>query len=193
MTPPNFPKRPLRAHFRQILESAEPAQLHKWNQALGGQLLKLSQAFPAGGFVAAYRARPKEANPEALWALPFRFCFPRVLAADQLEFRLVPNARDDSAFREGYRGILEPLDSQVLVAREQISVCLVPLLAFDAKGGRLGHGKGHYDRFLSGFSGLKIGIGFECQFSVQPLPMDLYDQRMDMVVSEALIRDFRAR
>ncbi len=140
--------------------------------------------------MAAYRPRAEEANPAPLYRLPFRFCFPRVLPGEQLEFRFVGNPGDESQFRAGYKGIREPRETSPLVRKEDILVCLVPLLAFDEAGGRLGHGKGYYDRFLSGFSGLKVGLGFECQRAAA-LPLEPHDHKLDLMVTEARIRDFR--
>ena len=65
----------------------------------------------------------------------------------------------------------------------------MPGLAFDPHGGRLGHGKGHYDRLLASsvFDGAwKVGIGFDCQI-VAKIPTGEHDVRMDAVVSETAI------
>jgi 5-formyltetrahydrofolate cyclo-ligase len=66
-------------------------------------------------------------------------------------------------------------------------VLLVPLLAFDAQGYRLGYGGGFYDRTLARLRGLKpitaIGIGFAAQ-QVDSVPHDELDQRVDYVMTE---------
>ena len=56
-----------------------------------------------------------------------------------------------------------------------IKAILVPGLAFDAQHYRLGYGKGHYDRFLSGVSMRTIGVGFKEQLSPELLPRDSWD------------------
>lgn len=63
------------------------------------------------------------------------------------------------------------------------SLLLIPGMAFDKKGGRLGRGKGFYDRFLSEFKGLKVGICFEEQL-VDTVPREDHDVSVDFVVSE---------
>lgn len=107
-----------------------------------------------------------------------------------MEFREVVNPSNLKQFEPGAYGILEPSTQNPLCPKTEIQVCLVPLLAFDGEGRRLGQGKGYYDRFLQGFTGLKIGVGFEWQFSPAPLPVDENDQMLDLVVTEHQIREF---
>ena len=63
------------------------------------------------------------------------------------------------------------------------SVCILPGLGFDNDGFRLGYGKGYYDRFLSSYKGIKIGICYEkCLF--EKLPHGFFDIPADIVVTE---------
>ena len=66
------------------------------------------------------------------------------------------------------------------------SVCIVPALTFDNEGYRLGFGKGYYDRFLSGYSGTKIGICYESCIT-QKLPRGKYDCKVDTLVTDRRI------
>lgn len=72
-------------------------------------------------------------------------------------------------------------------------VLIVPLLAFDARGYRLGYGGGFYDRTLEALRArgprLAIGFAFAAQ-EMAEVPIDATDQRLDMVVTEAGVRDF---
>ena len=67
-------------------------------------------------------------------------------------------------------------------------VLIVPLLAFDARGYRLGYGGGFYDRTLAGLRAkagvLAVGFAFAAQ-EVAQVPVDGFDQRLDMIVTEA--------
>ncbi len=56
-------------------------------------------------------------------------------------------------------GIPEP-DSEATVYHGEIDITIIPLLAFDQKGNRVGYGKGFYDRFLAGMNTRKIGLSF---------------------------------
>ncbi len=64
------------------------------------------------------------------------------------------------------------------------TLVLVPLLAFDRHGNRLGSGKGFYDRFLAGFPGVAFGVAFAVQ-EVERVPTEPHDRRLDGVVTEA--------
>lgn len=68
----------------------------------------------------------------------------------------------------------------------KVDLVVVPGLAFDPMGGRVGHGGGHYDRFLrhpAMREAFKVGLGFEFQM-FRRLPMDRQDVRMDAVVTD---------
>ena len=79
----------------------------------------------------------------------------------------------------------EPL---VLSEEERFDVVFVPLAGFDRNGGRIGFGKGWYDRFFSRLSAsgvhpVKIGLAFSFQ-EVPSVPCDPWDERLDKVVTE---------
>lgn len=80
----------------------------------------------------------------------------------------------------GRFGILEPGGWCRTVPLADLEVLLVPGLAFDRHGGRLGRGKGFYDRLLSMASGRKWGVAFEEQLG-PPVPREPHDQRLDGV------------
>jgi 5-formyltetrahydrofolate cyclo-ligase len=66
-------------------------------------------------------------------------------------------------------------------------ILLVPLLAFDAKGGRLGYGKGYYDAAIARMRSERrvgaVGLAFEAQ-RVDTVPMSERDQRLDLILTE---------
>ncbi len=73
-------------------------------------------------------------------------------------------------------------------------VLIVPLLAFDARGYRLGYGGGFYDRTLQALrvSGSRVAIGFAfAAQQVAAVPIDDFDQRLDAVVTEAGMTQFK--
>jgi 5-formyltetrahydrofolate cyclo-ligase len=87
-------------------------------------------------------------------------------------------------------GILEPLDDlrqrhERWLDVSRIDVFLLPGVAFDRWGGRLGHGKGYYDRLLAKArpEASRIALAFECQM-VDQVPMTVTDAFVDFVVTE---------
>ena len=90
-------------------------------------------------------------------------------------------------------GLLEPVagvrsDPARQVRPDEVDLFLVPGLAFDRRGGRLGHGKGYYDRLLRGArpASRRVALAFECQV-VDAVPMTARDVPMHMLVTEARV------
>ena len=68
---------------------------------------------------------------------------------------------------------------------DEIGIAIIPLLAFDREGNRLGYGAGYYDRFLAAHPRVKtIGIAFACQ-EMPELPGEPTDIRMDRILTES--------
>ena len=88
-----------------------------------------------------------------------------------------------SELTEGAYGIPEPNVKAPAPTVSKNTVCIVPALAFDKNGKRLGYGGGYYDRFLSTFDGVAIGLAYNC-FIAQELPTDEYDATMDIIITE---------
>ena len=78
--------------------------------------------------------------------------------------------------------VREPVAACPVVALNRLDLALVPGLGFDARGHRLGRGKGHYDRLLAGFTGMKIGVAFDFQI-VAEVPCEPHDVALDAVVT----------
>lgn len=90
----------------------------------------------------------------------------------------------------GSFGILEPKselrkDSKRLLSPESLEVVIVPGLAFDTFGNRLGHGKGFYDRFISRLktTSIKIALCYEFQI-VDSIPVTKFDKPVNIIVTE---------
>jgi 5-formyltetrahydrofolate cyclo-ligase len=109
-----------------------------------------------------------------------------VVLGDRQELALaaVENLRCDVA--PGYRGILEPQARHSrAVAPETLNLALIPGVAFDLRGGRLGFGVGFYDRLLSRLPRDIPTIGLAFDFQVIPrLPFEPHDQLLTAIVTE---------
>ena len=69
---------------------------------------------------------------------------------------------------------------------EEIDLVIVPGIAFDAQGRRVGFGGGFYDRFLSRVQAVKIGLTYDCLL-VDEVPVEPHDVAMDIVVTEGAV------
>jgi len=110
--------------------------------------------------------------------------YPRCLpGARELELRSVAS---DDLLQPGAHGILEPGTACPLVDPAEIDAALVPGLAWDRTGARLGRGAGYYDRLLAGggWRGFRCGIFLAAQ-EATALPVDPWDVRLDAVVTES--------
>lgn len=145
---------------------------------------QLEALFPeAPGLAASYSPKSNEVDPSGIGSKlsQWQFAYP-VVDGDQLSF-WIPNG--PNAFQQGSFGITEPIpDQSQAVSLEDCQVVLVPGVAFDRRGGRIGYGKGFYDRALQNCQGLKIGIGYTAQVSAEDLPCEKADIHMDWVVTE---------
>ena len=127
--------------------------------------------------ICAYAALPGECDVLDPWPLGKQVALPRV-SGGELSAHWV-GGPDDLVC--GSFGIWEPAPSTFPTSGE-FDVILVPGLAFDVRGGRLGRGKGHYDRFLAATKGLRVGVCFDDQI-VESVPCESHDIAMDFLVT----------
>ncbi|MFN4354621.1 5-formyltetrahydrofolate cyclo-ligase [Parvibaculum sp.] len=155
------------------------------------------QTIPLGAAsnVAGYAAIGSEADPSELLRhldAAGHFCSLPVVEARQapLVFR---RWRPGDLLEPGDHGTRAPSPEAPLCRPE---IVLVPLLAFDGAGRRLGYGGGYYDRTLAalradGGAVVAVGVAFSAQ-EAQDLPEDEFDQRLDWIVTEKEARRFGA-
>lgn len=111
--------------------------------------------------------------------------FPKVINDYEMEFFAVD---DVCQLKEGYKGICEPTEACPMYdAGGENSIMLVPGTVFDRHGGRIGMGKGFYDRYIHSHRiNCLAGVCGEYQL-VEKVPMDKEDAYMDIVVTESYI------
>ena len=112
-----------------------------------------------------------------------QFLYPKV-NGDELDFYKAETESDLIKFEKSPFGVKEPTADFEKVGIEQVDVFLVPGVAFDKRGYRLGRGKGYYDRLLDNTKALKIGICYSWQIQDQDLEVEAHDQKMDYIVCE---------
>lgn len=88
-----------------------------------------------------------------------------------------------SELQSGAYGLLEPTANKERLLNDTAdSICIVPALAFDASGHRLGYGGGYYDRFLAHYEGIAIGLCFNECFCETLIRND-FDRSVSMVIT----------
>lgn len=88
------------------------------------------------------------------------------------------------SLKPGAFGIREPCEQAPELPLKQLDFIVVPGLAFDCQGHRLGRGKGFYDRLLAQTSGIKCGVAFDHQL-VKQVPVEAHDVRLDLLFTPA--------
>ncbi len=134
--------------------------------------------------ILAYSALPGEPvlTPvlETILAQGKTLLLPRCITDSQM---LAIPVSDLAELSVGAYGILEPAENVDPLPSELIDLILVPGMGFDRHGGRLGRGKGYYDRFLQTCPGKRLGICYESCL-VDLVPTEPWDVRMDGLITE---------
>jgi 5-formyltetrahydrofolate cyclo-ligase len=123
---------------------------------------------------------------QQLLAMGRQVCVPQFDAAEQRYVACV--LRDFHAdLVMGRYGILEPKPGEIQpAAHDPIDAALVPGLAFDETGNRLGRGMGYFDRLLQEVSGAKIALAYDFQV-LNEVPAEAHDARVDFIVTETRV------
>lgn len=171
-------KKELRAEIKALKKQHTREQLLAQSEVI---LAKLEQHpdFVKAERVMLYSALPDEVQTQAFlekWHLKKIIILPTVVGDD-----IIPvEYGKDTDFAVGDFNILEPQNEPYMGGFDLI---VVPGVAFDRQGNRLGRGKGYYDRFLCQHLEVKrIGICFDFQF-VDEVPSESFDIKMDEVIS----------
>lgn len=142
--------------------------------------LERTAAFQLAERILMYHSLPDEVDTHHFlkkWKDKKKFFLPRV---NGVNLELLPY--DESRLEIGSFHIEEPKGNDTYPV-EEIEVIIVPGVAFDRKGRRLGRGKGFYDRLLQTAQATKIGVGYEFQL-IEEVPAEAHDVSMDMIITE---------
>ncbi|MEZ4279438.1 MAG: 5-formyltetrahydrofolate cyclo-ligase [Myxococcota bacterium] len=186
---PPAEKRRIRREMRERLREITRERAQSAGLRIADELERL-EVWRAAARVVLFASLPDEIDTSAIWLRAIRdgkpVLLPRLTSARSLEFAIAST----STLITGSRySILEPPLESSPMDLNRLDLVLVPGLAFDRQGGRLGRGGGYYDRTFAtgGMSGARpilIGVGFGFQV-VDRLPMTSLDVRMDGILSEA--------
>lgn len=183
-----MPKRSLRS---QLLAQRRALGHDVWfASSLAAQLNLLSlDEFIRAKCIALYAPLHNETDTGLILASAFqagkRVLYPAV-CGHRMVFRRVDGVE---ALQEGAFGILEPCSTGVDHEADEADLIVVPGVAFDLSGHRIGYGKGFYDRFLHhpGCRAHLVGLCHDFQLTEVAIPADVHDIPMEIVVSDRRI------
>lgn len=172
-------KKRIRSEVRRLLREISEDDIRIKSQHISSKIEAL-EVFQRARVVGLFNALADEPDMSYLAIRhPDKvYLYPRV-CGDDMEFVCA------DIFRDGYFGVVEPVGGRIF-APEEIDLVIVPGVAFDLYGGRLGRGRGFYDRYLGGCGVSTVGVCF-CEQLFASIPMEFHDVVMDIVVSDGSV------
>jgi 5-formyltetrahydrofolate cyclo-ligase len=176
------PKPVFRQKFRQLRQALGPDYRHSASLSICSWLAAWP-VFQRAHSVLTYLPMKNEVDlrplladfPDKRWALP------RILPG--IDGEMMFHRYDPQHLVRHPFGMEEPAPYLPGLAPETIELVLVPGLAYDRHGWRLGYGGGYYDRFLARFDGLRLGVVF-ADLLVESIPYAPHDMPMHWLVTE---------
>ena len=179
-------KKELRRYIREQKRHFTPQQLGEMSLDIMSSLLSNSHIQKADTIL-MYHSLPDEVDTHSaldqLLAMGKKVLLPKVVSGTEMTIHEY-TGRDSLQPSEPY-GILEPTTPELSIVNCQLSIVIVvPGMAFDKHGHRLGRGKGYYDRFLSRIPNIyKIGVCFPFQL-IDKVPSEPTDILVDEVLTD---------
>lgn len=138
-------------------------------------------AFAMSDHILIYNSLPDELSTREFisrWKPTKHFYLPRV---NGIDLDILPY--DSTRLSMGAFRIEEPQGDDI-VDPASLELIIVPAVAYDRKGNRVGRGKGYYDRLLPKTKALRIGVAYDFQL-VESIPVDEFDVPVDIVITES--------
>lgn len=143
--------------------------------------LENTAAFIMARNILMYHSLPDELSTHDFldkWSQKKNFYLPRV---NGVNLDILPY--DRSTLRLGAFHIEEP-DGADTVDIEKIDLIVVPAVAYDRNGNRVGRGRGYYDRLLTSSRAVRVGVGYDFQLIDDDIEAETHDQPMNIVITE---------
>lgn len=144
------------------------------------ELLEQTAAFMLSEHILLYHSLPDELSTREFisrWADRKHFYLPRV---NGVNLDVLPYER--SRMHLGAFNIEEP-EGDVVSDLDTIDMVIVPAVAYDRRGNRVGRGKGYYDRLLAGLKALTVGMAYDFQL-VDEIDSEDHDVRVDYIITD---------
>ena len=177
-------KKELRRYIREQKRHVTSQQLGEMSLSIMSSVLTHPRVQEADTIL-MYHSLPDEVDTHSaldqLLAMGKKVLLPKVVSDTEMTIHEY-TGQNSLKPSEPY-GILEPTTPELSIINCQLSIAIVPGMAFDKQGHRLGRGKGYYDRFLSQIPNIyKIGVCFTFQM-LESIPSESTDVVMDEVIT----------
>ena len=182
-------KNQLRQYYKQLRNQLSAATVEKYSAQIAAQLFELP-LWQNSQTIMLYLSFQNEVSTVAIyqagWQRGKTMLIPICGPQDGLMEMSCITSMEQLVYNRYGIGEL-PAHLQHMIAPEQIDLCLIPGIAFDHAGNRLGFGAGYYDRYLLRLRPdvKRLALAYECQLHSQLLPIDQYDLPMDYIVTQS--------
>lgn len=185
-------KEKLRKKMKELRKAMTLEEVRQKSRMIQDRLAKLTEYREAGAAL-FYSAKSNEAQTGEIIADAIRrkkHTLLPVTDANGKDLSVSEITNYPKSLAEGPFGIMEPRKKKPFPESE-IDMVVVPGLAFDAEGYRIGYGTGYYDRLLARLKKeriniRKVGLAYDFQV-VEKLPRKKHDQKMDMIITESRV------
>lgn len=185
-------KKELREHCRNIIKATPQEKFALWGKKMLLQILQ-TEHWKAASTVFIYVSLPSEADTSKiiLEALKGgkRLCVPKITGNGTMEAVQIESI---AQLQKGKFGILEPIDGCKIIQKNEIDLAIMPCMAADENGNRLGKGGGFYDRFCENFSQNALILCPEALL-FKEIPTESWDSAADVVTEDRILKKKSAK
>lgn len=177
-----------RKEIRRRLNAADKAEREVWDKEIARHCKRLLSDMKCGA-VCVYNALPQEAATKEIINYALDKGIAVYLPVVRGENMYLVKIEVDTCYVKGAYGISEPEGEELAPEQVKIDIVFTPMLAYTDAMGRIGKGKGYYDRFfLRCNAAERIGIAYSMQY-IQGVEMQSHDVRMQKIITEKGISD----
>lgn len=179
-------KKEIRKKILEYRETIDPEERSKWDESIFNKLINCD-LYKCANTIFAFVSFKTEVDTHKIIKHALdngkTICVPKI-NSKQEGVKLYKIDSFDQ-LKKGYFGILEPSESCPAVNSNDLDLILMPGVAFDRHGGRVGYGAAFYDRFLSNMNRQVDKIALAYHFQVlESVPMSEHDVRIDGIITE---------
>jgi len=176
-------KNKIRNKYKQIRQEMSADEKDSLDKMIAKNFLN-TMAYSHANQILIYASKNEEIDTKLIFEKAISdkkaVLFPKCRENSDMIFRYV---NEQSDLEIGMYGLDEPIESCIEYLPKNADLCIIPALAYDVFGYRMGYGRGYYDRFLSEFVGIKVGFCYS-SFIEKQLPKGRYDVKIDILVTE---------